>query len=72
MLSCVIKSLKDELAATAIQITCYDRNGDEVKRVTSDDANDIEDDNTNSNTDNGSTDGGNTPRQRFVKLRHRR
>ncbi len=27
--------LKDELANTAIQITCYDRNGDEVKRVTS-------------------------------------
>ena len=29
--------LKDELAATAIQITCYDRNGNEVKRVTSSD-----------------------------------
>ena len=27
--------LKDELAATAIVITCYDRNGKEVKRVTS-------------------------------------
>ena len=27
--------LKDELAATAIQITCYDRDGKEVKRVTS-------------------------------------
>ena len=27
--------LKDELADTAIQITCFDRNGDEVKRVTS-------------------------------------
>ena len=27
--------LKDELANTAIQITCYDRNGNEVKRVTS-------------------------------------
>ena len=27
--------LKDELANTAIQITCYDRNGEEVKRVTS-------------------------------------
>ena len=27
--------LKDELANTAIQITCYDRNGKEVKRVTS-------------------------------------
>ena len=27
--------LKDELANTAIQITCIDRNGEEVKRVTS-------------------------------------
>ena len=27
--------LKDELANTSIQITCIDRNGDEVKRVTS-------------------------------------
>ena len=27
--------LKDELADTAIQITCYDRNGEVVKRVTS-------------------------------------
>ena len=27
--------LKDELADTAIQITCYDRDGKEVKRVTS-------------------------------------
>ncbi len=53
-------SLKEELANTAIQITCYDRNGDEVKRVTSDDTNDVEDNDTNSNTDNGSTDGGNT------------
>ncbi len=26
--------LKDELANTSIQITCYDRNGNEVKRVT--------------------------------------
>ena len=27
--------LKDELAATAVQISCYDRDGKEVKRVTS-------------------------------------
>ena len=27
--------LKDELASTAIQITCYNRDGKEVKRVTS-------------------------------------
>ena len=35
--------LKDELANTAIQITCIDRNGDEVKRVTSADAGTVED-----------------------------
>ena len=35
--------LKDELAGTAIQITCYDRDGKEVKRVTSTDGGDIED-----------------------------
>ena len=33
----------DELAGTAIQITCYDRDGKEVKRVTSTDSGDIED-----------------------------
>ncbi len=38
--------LKEELAATAIQITCYDRNGDEVKRVTSADAGNVEDPDT--------------------------
>ena len=35
--------LKDELANTAIQITCYDRNGNEVKRVTSSDPGTVED-----------------------------
>ena len=35
--------LKDELADTAIQITCYDRNGNEVKRVTSADEGIVED-----------------------------
>ena len=35
--------LKDELASTAIQITCYDRNGNEVKRVTSTDDGTVED-----------------------------
>ncbi len=34
--------LKDELAATAVQISCYDRDGKEVKRVTSTDSGDIE------------------------------
>ena len=37
------QDLKDELADTAIQITCYDRNGDVVKRVTSADAGTVED-----------------------------
>ena len=37
------QDLKDELADTAIQITCYDRNGDIVKRVTSTDAGTVED-----------------------------
>ena len=35
--------LKDELASTAIQITCFNRNGNEVKRVTSADAGTVED-----------------------------
>ena len=34
--------LKDELAKTAIQITCYDRNGEVVKRVTSADPGTVE------------------------------
>ena len=37
------QDLKDELADTAIQITCYDRNGEVVKRVTSADAGEVED-----------------------------
>ncbi len=48
--------LKEELASTAIQITCYDRNGDEVKRVTSADAGDVEDPDT-STDDQGSGSG---------------
>ena len=52
--------LKEELADTAIQITCYDRNGQEVKRVTSADEGIVED-NDNETTDpgnNGTTEGG--------------
>ena len=45
--------LKDELAGTAIQISCYDRTGKEVKRVTSTDSGDIED------PENGGNGGGN-------------
>ena len=58
--------LKDELHSTAIQITCYDRNGDEVKRVTSSDPGTVEDPETDPSTEggnggnNGGTNGGNT------------
>ena len=50
--------LKEELAKTAVQITCYDRDGKEVKRVTSTDAGTVED-NENTQPSNPST-GGNT------------
>ena len=43
--------LKEELANTAIQITCYDRTGKEVKRVTSDDSGDVEDPENNPSPD---------------------
>jgi predicted histone-like DNA-binding protein len=51
--------LKDELANTAIQITCYDRNGNEVKRVTST-SGEVEDpdDGTTDSGNNGTTEGG--------------
>ena len=60
--------LKDELKNTAIVITCYDRNGNEVKRVTSSDDGTVEnnedngDDNgvDNGSSENGGTSGGNT------------
>ena len=52
--------LKDELANTAIQITCYDRDGKEVKRVTSSDAGNVEDnENTQPANGGGNTGGGN-------------
>ena len=60
--------LKDELAGTTIQITCFDRNGNEVKRVTSTDPGTVEDPEDNQNgsadqentetPDNGSQNGG--------------
>ena len=67
--------IKDELKKTSINITCYDRNGEIVKRVTSTDDSEVEDpDNeptdpnggpsTGSGTGTGSgTDSGNTNRQ---------
>ena len=49
--------LKDELADTAIQITCYDRDGKEVKRVTTT-AGEVEDpENTNNPSQGGGTSG---------------
>ena len=59
------QELKDELANTAIQISCYDRNGDEVKRVTSTDPGNVEDletDNNGGDTSNvnDGDNGGNT------------
>ena len=44
--------LKDELKNTAIQITCIDRNGDVVKRVTSSDDAEVEDPENTSGTEN--------------------
>lgn len=50
--------IKDELARTAISITCYDRNGEVVKRVTSSDDGNVEDEpeNPSDNTGGGSSD----------------
>ncbi len=45
--------IKEELARTPIQITCYDRNGDIIKQVTSDDDGSVDD-----SEDSGSSSGG--------------
>ena len=53
--------LKDELKNTAIQITCIDRNGDVVKRVTSTDDAEVEDpenENANQNENQNQNQGG--------------
>ena len=63
--------IKDELSSTAINITCYDRDGNVVKRVKSEDAGEVEDpennddnqnnlDNTSENTGGGTNTGDNT------------
>ena len=54
--------LKEELAKTAVQIACYDRDGKEVKRVTSTDPGTVEDpENGNQNEGgNSGNQGGNT------------
>ena len=51
--------LKDELANTGILITCYDRNGNEVKRVTST-SGDVEDPENENGSGNGSSTGSET------------
>ena len=46
--------LKEELAKTAVQITCYDKDGKEIKRVTSSDDGNVEDpENEGGSTENG-------------------
>ena len=51
--------LKNELASTSIQITCYDRDGNLVKRVTSTDEGNVEDpENEGENTDDNTGDNG--------------
>ena len=54
--------LKDELKNTSVQITCYDRDGKEVKRVTSTDDAEVEDPETTGgeNTGGENTGGENT------------
>ena len=52
--------LKDELKNTAVQITCYDRDGKEVKRVTSTDDAEVEDNETTNSTNGTNTGGDNT------------
>ena len=55
--------LKDELANTAVQITCYDRDGKEVKRVTSTsgEVEDPENENQNGGGSTSSQTGGGLP-----------
>ena len=48
--------LKEELAKTSVQITCFDRNGNEVKRVISGDEGKVEDpEDDGTDPDNGGT-----------------
>ena len=53
--------LKDELANTSVQITCYDKDGKEIKRVTSADDGTVEEDPENEPTGGGNSGGGTTP-----------
>ena len=51
--------IKEELAKTSINITCYDRNGDVVKRVTSADAGEVEDTENGQSSENSENQGEN-------------
>ena len=51
--------LKEELSKTAVQITCFDRDGKEVKRVTSTDDGNVEDPDQPTNGGNSGNTGGN-------------
>ena len=55
------QDLKDELKDTAIQITCYDRNGEEVKRVTSSDPGTVEDPDPSTPSTSSGTESGTDP-----------
>ena len=50
--------LKEELAKTAVQITCYDKDGKEIKRVTSTDDGNVEDNESNGSENGGSSQNG--------------
>ena len=52
--------LKDELAKTAVQITCYDKDGKEVKRVTST-SGEVEDPENGETTENGGSNSNTNP-----------
>ena len=52
--------LKEELADTAVQITCFDRTGKEVKRVTSTDDGIVEDNENNPSPNSPEGEGSNT------------
>ena len=55
--------LKEELSKTAVQITCYDRTGQEVKRVTSSDDGNVEDPENENQNQGGENQGSNTGNQ---------
>ena len=51
--------MKDELKNTSIQITCLDEDGNVLKRVTSGDSGDIEDNENGGENQNGGSTSGN-------------